>query len=88
MSNQQKTPQQKTKPRRRWQYGIGTMLLIMIPFSILAGALAGMIDPEKSGSHLPRAFYVVLAIIAPMGLMVALSVILVLRKWLTERKRR
>lgn len=64
------------------------MLLVMIPFSILAGALSGMIDPEKSGSQLPRAFYVILAIIAPMGLMVALSTILVLRKWLAERKRR
>ena len=72
--------------RHRWQYGIGTMLLIMIPLSVLASALSGMIDPEKSGSQLPRAFYVVLAIIAPMGLMVALSAILVFRKWLAGRK--
>ncbi len=64
------------------------MLLVMIPLSILSGALSGMIDPEKSGSQLHRGFYVVLAIIAPMGLMVLLSVILVLRKWLAERKRR
>lgn len=83
MSNKHRHPN-----RRRWQYSIGTMLLIMIPFSVLAGALSGMIDPEKSGPQLPRAFYVVLAIAAPMGLMVALSVILVLRKWLADRKRR
>ncbi len=83
MSNQQQPP-----PRRRWQYSIGTMLLIMIPFSVLAGALAGMLDPENSGTGLPRAFYVVLAVIAPMGLMVALSVVLVLRKWLANKKRR
>ena len=75
-------------PRGRWQYSIGTMLLIMIPFSVLAGALSGMLNPESSGTGLPRAFYVVLTIIAPMGLMVALSVILVLRKWLAGRKRR
>ncbi len=75
-------------PRRRWQYGIGTMLLVMIPVSILAGALAGMIDPENSGTQLHRGFYVVLAIITPMGLMVALSVILVIRKWMGQRRRR
>ena len=75
-------------PRRRWQYGIGTMLLIMIPFSILAGALAGMLNPESGSVQLPRAFFVALAMIAPMGLMVALSAVLVLRKWLAEKKRR
>ena len=83
MPNNQNPPS-----RRRWQYSIGTMLLIMIPLSILAGALSGMLNPENSGVRLPRAFYVVLAIIAPMGMMVALSAILALRKWLAGRKRR
>ena len=89
MSNDQRMPNNHGPlPRRRWQYGIGTMLLIMIPLSLLAGALSGMLNPENSSVRLPRAFYVVLAIIAPMGLMVALSAILVLRKWLADKKRR
>ena len=76
----------KPPPRGRWQYGIGTMLLLMIPFSILAGALSGMLNPEGGGLH--RGFFVVLAIIAPMGLMVALSLILAARKRFSARKHR
>ena len=62
------------------------MLLLMIPFSILAGALSGMIDPAVGGVRLPRAFFVVLAIIAPMGLMIVLSLFLAVRKRLSARR--
>ena len=76
------------QPRRgRWQYGIGTLLLLMIPFSILAGALSGMLNPQ-SGVGLPRAFFVILAIITPMGLLVALSLILAVRNRFSARKNR
>ena len=78
----------KPPPRGRWQYGIGTMLLLMIPFSILAGALSGMLNPTGGGAGLHRGFFVVLAIIAPMGLMVALGLILAVRKWFSTAKHR
>ena len=78
----------KPPPRGRWQYGIGTMLLLMIPFSILAGALSGMLNPTGGGAGLHRGFFVVLAIIAPMGLMVALGLILAVRKRFSTAKHR
>ena len=47
-----------------------------------------MIAPENSGVGLPRAFFVVLAIISPMGLMVVLSLVLSVRKWFFARKKK
>ena len=61
--------------RRRFQFSLATLLFLILPVSLLAGALGGMLQPETTGARLPRSFFVILAVMAPMGLMIAVSLV-------------
>lgn len=71
------TPSSDPQPprrRRRLQFGLGAMLLAVLPVSVLAAAWAGMMGLGADRPALPRGFYVLMAAAAPMGLVIAISV--------------
>lgn len=74
MSEPELHPPQPAPRRRRFQFGLGTMLLAAVPISILSAAWAGMMGLGAENSKLPSAFYVLLAAAAPMGVMILFSV--------------
>ena len=67
MSNTQPNePQPRPpSPRRRYQFGLGTMLLVVVPISVLAAAWAGMMDLGAENSPFPQGFYVLMAAATP-----------------------
>ena len=75
-------------PRRRFQFSLTTLLFLVLPVSILAGALGGMLQPGATGSRLPRSFFVIMAVMAPVGLMIAVSLVRAAVAWLSDRDRR
>lgn len=59
--------------RRRFQFGVGKMLLAVLPISVLAAAWAGMMGLGADHPRLPRGFFVLMAAAAPMALMILIS---------------
>jgi hypothetical protein len=76
---------EKPPTRRRYQFGLATLLFLVLPVSILAGALGGMLQPGTTGVRLPRSFFVILAVMAPLGLMIAVSLVRAAATWLSGR---
>jgi hypothetical protein len=66
-------PSDERPPRRRFQFGLGTMLLAAVPVSVLTAAWAGMVGLGAENPLFPRGFFIVLAAGAPMALMILLS---------------
>ena len=58
---------------RRLQFTLATLLLIAVPISILAGTWAGLIDFESPTPL--RAFHLLVATAAPMGILIIVSLI-------------
>ena len=67
-------PSKKPPPnRRRYQFTLATLLFIAVPVSVLAGTWAGLIDFD--GPTPLRAFHLLVAAAAPMGILIAISLI-------------
>ena len=61
-------------PRRPFQFGLATLLLIMLLVSVLAAALGGMLRGRTSvGARLPLGFFVAMIVAAPLAVMILLS---------------
>ncbi len=60
-------------PRGRFQFGIAAMLLLMALVSVLASAFAGMLG--LGASTLPRAFFVAMAVAAPLAVLMVVSLL-------------
>lgn len=60
--------------RRKWQFGIGTLLFAAIPVSLLAAALGGMLGQGAGKPLMPAAFFVVLCIATPLALLIVTGV--------------
>ena len=58
---------------RRYQFTLATLLLIVVPVSILAGTWAGLIDFDAPTPL--RAFHLLVAAAAPMGILIFVSLI-------------
>jgi hypothetical protein len=72
--------------RRRWQFGIGSLLLLTTLFSLLMGAFAGMIRPPPGESLARSRFYLILAAAAPLGMLVVIGGCRALILWREKRK--
>jgi hypothetical protein len=70
------TPVEPKPPRgrRHLQFGLGTMLLAVLPISILLAAWAGMMGRGAENLPFPRACFILMAAAAPMAVMVLWSV--------------
>jgi hypothetical protein len=74
-------------PRNRWQFSLGSLMLFVTLFAVLMSALGGMIRIQSGEKiALPRAF-LIMAIAAPMGMVILISFILTLKKWYERRKK-
>ena len=73
------------EPRRPFQFGLASMLLVMAMFSVLAAAWAGMLHRGSATASSPPGFFVLMAVAAPLGLLIVLSL---LRAVLRRSKRR
>lgn len=61
------------RPRKPFQFGLGTLLLLMLLCSVLSAALAGMLRDAEGRSSLPPGFFIFMAAAAPLGLMILMS---------------
>ncbi|MFH1920418.1 MAG: hypothetical protein ABIP48_11100 [Planctomycetota bacterium] len=65
---------QGPRRRRRFQFGLGAMLLAAVPVSILSAAWAGMMGLGADNAFLPQGFFVLMAAAAPVAVMILFSV--------------
>ena len=61
--------------RRPFQFGLASLLLTMLLFSILAAALGGMIRRHTVGTPMPPGFFILMAVAGPLGVMIGLSLL-------------
>ena len=74
-------------PRNRWQFSLGSLMLFVTLFAVLMSALGGMIR-SQSGENLsmPRSF-LIMAVAAPMGMVIVISIFLAVKQWHDRRKK-
>ena len=82
------SPPQPPRPKRRFQFGLGAMLLAAVPISILAAAWAGMMGLGAGNSQIPQGFFVLMAAAAPVGLMILIGVCRAVFQLLRRGRRR
>jgi len=73
-------------PKRPFQFGLASMLLIMVLFSVLAAALAGLLHRHQGRSTMPPGFFVLMAVAAPVGLMILASLFRAVTRYLNRRR--
>lgn len=56
-------------PRRRYQFGVATLLLLAIPVSLLAASLGGMLGQGGAG-RIPSDWFILMCAATPLGLAV------------------
>ena len=76
------------RPPRRFQFGLGTLLLAALPISILSAAWAGMMGLGAENAVLPQGFFVLMAAAAPVAVMILISVCRMVFRLLAESSRR
>jgi hypothetical protein len=72
--------------RRRWQFGIGSLLLFTTLFSLLMGAFAGMIRTSPGEPLAHGRLYLILAAAAPLGMLVVVGGSRALVRWFKKWK--
>jgi hypothetical protein len=80
-----KIDEQPSSPRRRYQFTLGALLFLMTAIAVVAGIFPAMLHPSIGAIRLLRAFFVILIMVAPFGLMVVLWLILLVRQWIRDR---
>ncbi|MCC6124459.1 MAG: hypothetical protein IT426_05840 [Pirellulales bacterium] len=74
-------------PRNRWQFSLGSLMLFVTLFAVLMSALGGMIRIQAGEKlALPHAF-LIMAVAAPMGMVIVISILLALKRWRERRKK-
>ena len=74
-------------PRNRWQFSLGSLMLFVTLFAVLMSALGGMIRIQAGEKlSMPHAF-LIMAIAAPVGMVILISVILAVKQWHERRKK-
>ena len=73
-------------PRRPFQFTLGTLLLVTTLVSILAAALAGLLQRRSSSFEMPPGFFVLMTIAAPVAVLIFLSLTRALVRWLGRRR--
>jgi len=84
MSNS--APPESPPPRHPFQFGLGTLLLITTLFAVLAAAFAGMLDRRAGRSSMPPGFFVLMAVAAPVAVLIVLSLVRAIVHWLQGRR--
>lgn len=88
------SPDSKDGERRRprFQFTLGTLFLVTALVSVLAAALGGMWRAHLGELSLPAHYFLIMAVAAPMGTMIVLSLARAAAGWIarrrTNRKRR
>ena len=80
-------PPRPKAPRGRYQFSLASLLMLMVLFSVLAAALGGMIRSTYGDSPLPVGYLVIMAIAAPMGVLIVVSLLRLGLQWLGRRQR-
>ncbi len=75
-------------PRRPFQFSLASLLLATVLVSVLAAALGGMLRRRSGHADMPPGFFVLMAAIAPMALMVGISLYRGLVRLIDRRRRR
>ena len=76
-------------PRRPFQFGLASLMLVMLLVGILAAALGGMLRPPGSaGVRMPPGFFILMAVAAPLVMTVLLSLFRLVRNLLDRDRRR
>ncbi len=73
--------------RGRWQFGLGSLMLFVTLFAVLMSALGGMLRIQSGEKiAMPRSF-LMMAIAAPVGMLIVISIVLTLKAWFEQRKK-
>jgi len=73
-------------PRRPFQFGLATLLLVTALFSILSASLAGMLRGSFDSS-MPPGFFILMAAAAPVGVAILISLFHAAVSLLKRRRR-
>lgn len=82
MSDNEPQPPEK----RPFQFGLASMLLVMVLISVLAAALAGMVHRHQGRSTMRPGFFVLMAIAAPIGLMILAGLFRAVTQYFNRRR--
>ncbi|MBX7165333.1 MAG: hypothetical protein K1X74_03200 [Pirellulales bacterium] len=74
-------------PRWRLQFGLGTLLLVMLLVGVAAAALGGLLRATASRAAEPLLTFVLLTIAAPLALLMVISLLHTLTAVWRRRKR-
>jgi hypothetical protein len=75
-------------PRGRYQYSLASLLLLTALVSVLAAALGGMLRREYFDSPTPAVYFLMMAIAAPIGVMIVVSLLRAAVRWAARSRRR
>jgi len=82
MSDNEPQPPQK----RPFQFGLASMLLVMVLVSVLAASLAGLLHRHQGRSTMPPGFFVLMAVAAPMGLLILAALFRAVTQYFKHRR--
>jgi len=84
-----KTPTQSSPPRRRRpQFSIAGLLMLMVICSVMAAAGSYLVRSLQQPAGASRLVFILFTLIAPVVLLVAVSLIRQVTRWLGRRKGR
>ena len=74
-------------PRNRWQFSLGSLMLFVTLFAVLMSALGGMIRIQAGEKLAMPHSFLILAIAAPVGMVILISVLLAVKQRNERRKK-
>ncbi len=83
----QSQPSGGKKPRRRFQFTLGSLFLVMAICSVLAAAVGGVVRSQLGELSVPALYFVFMAVAAPLGTMIVVSLALSAARWLRRINR-
>ena len=73
-------------PKRPFQFGLASMLLVMVLVSVLSASFAGLWHRHRGEATMPPGFFVLMAVAAPMALMILASVLRAVTRYIASRR--
>ena len=73
-------------PRRPFQFGLGTLLLVTAMFSVLAAALGGMLRAHSGELSTHPGVFRLMAIASPLAVLIVVSLWYSAAQWFKRRR--
>ena len=80
------TPTHPEPPRRRMQFGVGSLLMVMLVCSVTAAAGSYLVRSLQKPGGGSRLIFILFTLVAPVVLMIVVSLVHSLALWLSRRR--